>query len=149
MRRVVWALLPALLSAAPLQILRPMVSQADGGAPDPAGFEHLAGETIWVMCRVAGYSKSESEQAHLKYSVQAFDPKGVALDEPYTNEIKAEVGPQDKDWQPKIATEIAIPPLAGTGAYKIVVKVEDALSKESAELPIPFKVRAHEVEPSE
>jgi len=149
MRRVVWALLPALLSAAPLQILRPMVSQADGGAPDPAGFEHLAGETIWVMCRVAGYSKSESEQAHLKYSVQAFDPKGVALDEPYTNEIKAEVGPQDKDWQPKIATEIAIPPLAGPGAYKIVVKVEDALSKESAELPIPFKVRAHEVEPSE
>jgi hypothetical protein len=150
MRSLFIALLPVVLSAAPaLEIVRPIVSQMDGGAPEPAGFEHVAGETLWIMCRVAGYSKSEDEKVHLKYSVQAYDPKGVPLDEIYTNEIKAEVSPQDKEWLPKIATSVPIPPLAGPGAYKVVVKVEDVLAKTTAELSIPFKVRGHPIEPSE
>jgi hypothetical protein len=150
MRLLLFALVPALLSAAPaLEVVRPMISQMDGGAPVPAGFEHVAGETIWMQCRISGYSKTENEQVHLKYSVQAFDPKGVPLDEIYENELKAEAGPQDKDWQPKIATSLAIPPLAGPGDYKIVVKVEDVVAKANAELAIPLRVRGHAVEPSD
>src|SRR5690349_2724835 len=140
MRPLVLVLLPAILGAAPaLEIVRPIVSQMDGGAPDTAGFEHAAGETIWIQCRVVGYSKSDNEQVHLKYSVQPFDPKGVPLDEPFSNEIKAEVGPQDKEWMPRIATSIAIPPLGPPGEYKAVVKVEDLLAKTSTELAIPFR----------
>src|SRR4051794_29546101 len=113
MRPLLLALLPALLGAAPaLEIIRPMVSQMDGGAPEPAGFEHAAGETLWVMCRVSGYSRSEDQKVHLKYSVQAFDPKGVPLDEPYSNEIKVELSLQDKEWLPGISTSVPIPPLA-------------------------------------
>src|SRR5438128_1872068 len=85
----------ASLGASPtLQIVRPVVSQMDGGSPEPPGFENVAGETLWVMCRVAGYTISEDEKVHLKYSVQAFDSKGLPLDEPYTNEMKVEVSPQ-------------------------------------------------------
>jgi hypothetical protein len=150
MRPLLLALLPAILSAAPaLQIVRPMISQMDGGAPDTAGFEHVAGETIWIQCRVAGFTKTENEQVHLKYSVQAFDPKGVPVDEIYENELKAEAGPQDKEWQPRIATSISVPPLAGPGEYKIVFKVEDVVAKANTELAVPFKVRGHNVEPSE
>lgn len=150
MRPLLLALLPALLSAAPaLEVVRPFVSQMDGGTPDPAGFEHTVGETIWIQCRVSGWAKTQEQQVHVKYSVQAFDPKGVALDEIYTNEMKAEVSLQDKDWLPKIATSIPIPPLAGHGTYKILVKVEDVVAKTNAELAIPFKVRARAVEPSE
>jgi hypothetical protein len=150
MRPLLLALLPALLSAAPaLQIVRPFISQMDGGTPDPPGFEHAAGETLWVQCRVSGYTKSEDEKVHLKYSVQALDPAGVPLDELYENEMKADVSPQDKEWLPKIATSIPILPLAGPGAYKILFKVEDVLAKTTAELPVTFQVRAHAVEPSE
>ena len=150
MRSLLIALLPALLSAAPaLEVIRPTVSQMDGGAPEPAGFEHIAGETLWIMCRVAGYSKSEDQKVHLKYSVQAFDPKGIPLDEPYTNEIQAELSVQDKEWLPKIATSVAIPPLAAPGSYKVVVKVEDVVAKTTTELPIAFKVRGRPIEPSE
>jgi hypothetical protein len=150
MRPLLLALLPAVLSAAPaLEIVRPFVSQMDGGAPDPAGFEHVAGETLWIQCRVAGYAKTDKQEVHLKYSVQPFDPKGVALDEVYSNELKAELSVQDKEWLPKIATSIQIPPLAGPGTYKVLVKVEDVVAKANAELPISFKVRAREVEPSD
>jgi hypothetical protein len=144
------AFLPAVLCAAPaLQIVKPIISQMDGGTPDPPGFEHVPGETLYFSCRINGYVKTPDEKIHLTYSVQAFDPKGIALTELYKNEIVDEVSPQDKGWMPKIETEVGIPPLVASGAYKIVVKVEDAIAKASQELAVPFQVRGHEVAPSE
>ena len=147
---LVFAVLPAVLCAAPaLQIVRPTVSQMDGGAIDPPGFEHAPGETLFFACRVSGFTKNDDEQMHIKYSVQAFDSKGVPLTELYENEMKAEVTPQDKEWLPKIATEVVIPPLIAGGAYKIVVKAEDVLAKTSAELAVPFQVRGYQLDPSD
>ena len=144
------AFLPIVLCAAPaLQIVKPIISQMEGGTSDPPGFEHVPGETLYFSCRVDGYFKTPEEKIHLTYSVQAFDPKGVPLAELYKNEIVDEVSPQDKGWQPRIETEIAIPPLVASGAYKIVVKVEDVLGKTSQELAVPFQVRGHEVAPSD
>src|SRR5690349_5808401 len=109
---LLFAVLPAFLHAAPaIEIVRPIISQMDGGAAEPAGFEHAPGEVLFFTCRVSGWAKSEDEKVHLRYSVQAFDPKGVPLDEIYKNDLTAEVSPQDKEWLPKIATEVAIPPL--------------------------------------
>jgi hypothetical protein len=144
------ALLPGLLAAAPaLQILKPVISQMEDGTPDPPGFDHVPGEILFFTCRIAGYSRSSEDKIHLSYSVQAFDTKGVPLTEMYKTEIADEVGPQDKEWTPKIRTEVPIPPLVGSGAYKIVVKVEDLVAKTQAELPVPFQVRAHDVPPSD
>ena len=110
---LILALLPAFLGAAPaFQIVRPVLSQMDGGAPDPPGFEHTPGEVVFFSCRIAGYSKSPEEKVQLRFSVQAFDPQGVPLDEIYKNEMDVEVGPQDKEWEPKISTSLALPPLA-------------------------------------
>lgn len=136
--------------AAPaLQVVRPIIAQSDGGEPLPASFEHVAGETLFFTCRVAGYTKSTGDKIHVAYSVQAFDPKGVPLTELYKNEIMTEVAPQDKDWMPKIETEVPIPPLVASGAYKLLVKAEDVFAKTTAELTVPFEVRGHQLEPSD
>ena len=132
-----------------LEIVRPIVAQSDGGVASPPGFEHVAGETLFFSCRVAGYAKTAEEKVQLAYSVQAFDPKGVPLTEIYKNELMTDVTPQDKEWMPKITTEIQIPPLVGAGTYKIVVKVEDLVDKANAELSVPFVVRSKTVEPSD
>ena len=42
-----------------------------------------------------------------------------------------------------------IPPLVGSGAYTIVVKVEDLVAKTQAELPVTFQVRGRNVTPSD
>jgi len=141
---------PGMPGAAPaLQVVRPIIAQSDGGEPLPASFEHVAGETLFFTCRVAGYTKSAEDKIHVAYSVQAFDPKGVPLTELYKNEIMTDVAPQDKDWMPKIETEVQIPPLVASGAYKLLVKTEDVFAKTKAELTVPFEVRGHELEPSE
>jgi hypothetical protein len=140
---------PALYCAAGLGVVRPIVAQSDGGVPLPASFAHVAGETLFFSCRISGYSKTAEEKVHVTYSVEAFDPKGVPLTEVYKNEMITDVVPQDKEWMPKIATEIQIPPLVGAGTYKVLVKVEDLVAKTNAELSVPFEVRSKSVDPSD
>jgi hypothetical protein len=132
-----------------LEVVRPTVAQSDGGIPVPAGYAHVAGETLFFSCRIAGYAKTPEEKVHVTYSVQAFDPKGAPLTEIYKNEMITDVAPQDKEWMPKIATEIQIPPLVGAGTYKVLVKVEDLVNNTKAELGVPFDVRSKVVEPSD
>lgn len=143
------ALLTAFLGAAPaLELVRPIIAQSDGGVAEPAGFEHVPGETLFFTCRVAGYSKTADDKVHVAYSVEAFDPKGVPILEPYRNELITDVTPQDKEWMPKIQTEVQIPPLVGSGTYKLVIKAEDVAAKTTAQLEVPFQVRGHDVAPS-
>jgi hypothetical protein len=143
---ILLALLPVLAPAAePLAVVQAVISQMEGGDSLPADFQHTPGETLFFTCRIANFSKSPKEQIHLKYSVQAFDPKGVALSEIYSNEMEEEVGPQDKDWMPKIDTQLDLPAILRPGAFKVLVKVEDVLAKTNAELSVPFQVHARDV----
>jgi len=137
------------LLAAPFEIVRPIISDVEGGAAVPSSFEHRPGETLFFSCRVAGYQKTPEEKIHLAYTIQAFDPKGVPLDVLFKNDLVDEVTPQDKEWMPKIQTEVIIPPLVPSGAYKIQVTAEDLIAKTKAVLSVPFNVRGHEVAPSE
>jgi hypothetical protein len=137
------------LRCAGLEVVRPLIAQSDGGVAAPAGFAHVAGETLFFSCRIAGYAKTPEEKVHVAYSVQAFDPKGVPLTEIYKNEMTTDVAPQDKEWMPKIATEIQIPPLVGAGTYKVLVKIEDLTANTKTELGVPFEVRSKVVEPSD
>ena len=138
-----------LCCAAGLEVVRPIVAQSDGGVPVPSGYEHVAGETLFFSCRIAGYAKTPEEKVHVSYSVEAFDPQGVPLTEIYKNEMVTDVAPQDKAWMPKITTEIQIPPLVGAGTYKILIKIEDLVANAKAELSVPFVVRSKTVEPSD
>jgi len=143
------AALPFTLRAAPLELVRATISDVEGGAPLPASFDHRAGETMFFSCRIAGFQKAADEKIHLAYSVEAFDSKGVALVELFKNDITEEVTPQDKEWMPKIQTEVPIPPLIAPGKYTIVIKAEDLVAKAKAEMTVPFEVRGHEVAPSD
>jgi hypothetical protein len=137
------AFLPALLGAAPdaLKIVGPVISRSDDGVNEPSGSQFSAGEVLYFSCRIANYAKSPDQHVQLAYSVQAFDPKGVPLMEVFKHEIAEEVAPQDKEWQPKISTEIAIPPAVLPGTYKITVNLEDRVSHAKASLDVPFPVR--------
>jgi hypothetical protein len=140
---------PIFSAPADLQIVRAIVSQSEGGAPDPPGYSHIPGETLFFTCRIANFTRSKELKIHIAYSVQTFDPAGIPLDPPYKGEIADQLGPQDKEWMAKIQTEISIPPLAPPGAYKIVIKAEDLLSHATAQLDVPFEVRGHALKPSD
>ena len=137
----------ALAATEPLAIVQPVISQMEEGAPSPAGFYYTPGEVLFFTCRVAHYAKTADLKVRIAYSVETFDPKGVQLTETYKNEFNDEVSIEDKEWMPKIQTQMLIPPLAGSGTYKVVVKAEDEIAKTTAQLEVPFEVRGRVVEP--
>jgi hypothetical protein len=149
MRLLLFLALASQLFAAPLEIIRPLLSNSDGGAVNPTDFAYRPGDTIFFSCRVRNYQKTPEEKIHLTWSIRTLDPKGVPLVEPVKNEVVEEVAPQDKDWMPRVATEIAIPPLIGSGTYQIVVAVDDLVAKSHSELKASFEVRSRSVKTSD
>jgi hypothetical protein len=141
----------AVLCAAPaLHLVQTVVSDIDGGPPNPVSFEYRPGQVVYFTCRVSGYAQDKDQQVRLAYSVQAFDAHGLAVAEISKNNLNAEATPQDKEWLPKIEADISLPSLLFSGDYKIIAKVEVLVAKTSAELTVPFKVRSHDdVQPSE
>ncbi len=138
----------AFAATEPLAIIQPVLSQMEDGEATPPGFFYTPGEVLFFSCRVAHYAKTADLKVRIAYSVEAFDPEGVEITEPYKNEFTDQVTIEDKDWMPRIQTQMLIPPLAGSGAYKVVVKAEDEIAKTTAQIEVPFEVRGRVVEAS-
>src|SRR5437773_10332557 len=118
-------------AADPLSIVNAAIRQMEDGAPLPSGFVYTPGEILFFSFQVTGYKAAE-EKVHLSYQVNAIDPAGVRMMEPIKGVIDAALAPQDKEWKPKVHPEIALPPLAGSGTYKIVAEVVDDVAKTEA-----------------
>jgi hypothetical protein len=144
-------------SAAPaekkLAVVRPLLSQIEDGAPVSSGFEFLPGETIHFSCQVEGYQKledkSEIETILLTYQVEARDSHGVLLQPVQDGKEGGTVTAEDKNWMPKIRESIVVPPLADTGEYQILVKVNDEIAHTTAEAHAAFTVKGRGVAPSD
>jgi hypothetical protein len=147
---VVWTLVGAMCArgAGSLQIVNASMRQMEDGAPLPPGFTHTPGEILFFSFLVSGY-QAAGDKIHLSYEIDALDPKGVRLTEPIKGPVEATLAPQDKDWKPKVHTEIALPPLAGSGTYKIVVHVTDDIAKAEVTKEVPLEIRGREVAASD
>jgi len=69
--------------------------------------------------------------------------------EPVAAEIEETLAPEDKNWKPTVRQEIVIPPLAGSGTYKIAISVTDLIGKATATTEVPFEVHGRRVDPSD
>src|SRR5262249_23109194 len=115
----------------------------------PARATFVPGEVIFFSCRIDGYQVSPAKKVALQYTFSALDPAGVPVIEPVTGKVDTELAPEDKDWKPKIRQSVLVPPLGGSGIYKIKLSAQDSLSGSTAAVETPFEVRGHDVEPSE
>jgi len=136
-------------AAVPLAVVRPTVSDRDGGAAVPNSFAHDPGETMFFSFQVDGFTASSVDRVHLSYKLDALDPHGVRLMEPVSAEIEETLAPEDKNWKPTVHQEIVIPPLAGSGTYKIAISVTDLIANATAAKEVPFEVHGRRVDPSD
>src|SRR5580700_1752909 len=136
-----------------LAIVRPLLSQMEDGAPVSSGYEFLPGETIHFSCQIEGYQRIEEKYDVKKllvtYQVEARDSHGVLLQPLQEGKEGCTVSAEDKNWMPKIRESIVIPPLAESGAYQILVKVNDEIGKATAEGRTVFTVKGRDVAPSD
>jgi hypothetical protein len=117
-----------------------------------ANYEFLPGETAYFSCRVSGFQTQVQEEeriAKLTWEMQVVDPGRVLLEKPSSGKIQETLGAQDKTWLPKFLVSFVVPPFAPSGTYKILVHVRDEVAAKDLNATLEFKVRGHDVEPSE
>ena len=143
----------ALLGAAPedrkLSIVKLAFAQTEDGPGLTSTYEFSAGETAYFSCLVDGYTKSDKDEILLTFDIQAKDARGNLLQPESSDKISATLAPEDKDWRPKLRDAIAIPALADSGEYQVLVKVRDERNGAVAEARGTFKVHGRDVPPSD
>lgn len=143
------ALILRAAAPAPLAILKPAVSDMEDGPAVPSTFTFVPGQFVFVSFDIGGYKVSPEKKIHLSYKVDAFDPKGVPLMETIASAVDTTLSDEDKDWKPKVRQQILLPPLAGSGLYKITAQVTDDLAKTTASQELRLDVRGRDVAPSD
>jgi hypothetical protein len=135
-----------------LQVVNAGVHQMEDGPNIALGSQFVPGETVYYSFQVAGYGTTpgatDTRKVRLSYHLDVFDPKGVKLVEPVDSVLDTTISDQDKEWKPKIRTEILVPHFAPPGQYRIAVKVTDDISKLDASTETKFEVSGRSVEAS-
>ncbi len=137
---------------AALAVERIGLHQFEDGPVLPASYEALPGETMYFSCRFSGFeAKKNDEERHvlLVWDAKVVDPAGVLIEKPFTGRIEETLSPEDKTWLPKFLLTFAVPSFAPSGAYKVQVHVRDQMGAQELNPTLEFRVRGHDVEPSE
>lgn len=144
------AALSGVLAAAPgpLAIVQWELQQFEDGPALPSGYEFRPGETVFLSFRTSGYRVSGDDRILLQYRIEARDPEGLLLAEAATGKVDAGLAVEDKDWMPKVRYSVLVPPLAPSGAYRLLVWLADKLGGAEVRKEIPFRVQGREVAPS-
>jgi len=135
-----------------LALIRPALAESEDGPPVASDYQFLPGETIYFSCQTEGYKKVEKDdkvEIYLSYQIQVTDSRGVLLQPAQDGKIQTTVSPEDKDWLPKVRESFAVPPLADSGDYQILVKMKDELGVVTTDSHTKFFVKGREVAPSD
>jgi hypothetical protein len=135
-----------------LAIDRLALHQYEDGPLLGPNYEFLPGETAYFSCRVSGFQvrvQEEERTAKLTWEMQVEDPSGALLENPLSGQIQESLSSQDKTWIPKFLASFVVPPFAPSGTYKIPVHIRDEIAGKDLRATLEFKVRGHDVEPSE
>ena len=134
--------------AKPLVTVRPVISQYEDGPALPAGSDFQPGDITFFSFQVENYRISPAGKVDLVGHMQAFDPKGVAIAPVDEQVIGTSLSDEDKEWKPKLRSQLQLPSIAQPGAYKIKYEVTDRQSRQSAAAELTFGVGGKGVEPA-
>jgi hypothetical protein len=140
------ALAPA-LGAQSLTIVRPIVSQSEDGPPLENGMTFQPGEAVFFSFQVDNYKAGPVGRVQLTGHIQAFDAQGKPVGPVDEEVIGTTLSEEDKNWKPKLRSQIQLPALAQPGKYKIKYDVADEQTHQTAAAEMDLPVGGKGVEP--
>lgn len=134
-------------NAAPnaLKTLRPVVSLSEDGPPLQGGEAFQSGEEVFFSFQTENYKVGTTGKIQLTGHIEAFDPRGTPIAPADEVVIGTSVSQEDKDWKPKLRSQIQLPSIAPPGNYTIKYNVTDLQTKQIAVGEMTFAVRGRNV----
>ncbi|MGI9072493.1 MAG: hypothetical protein ACR2JB_14530 [Bryobacteraceae bacterium] len=136
-----------------LAIVDAGIEQSEDAPFVPADYQFLPGDFVYFSFQIAGFSiKSEDpdevRRISLAYEVTPQDLKGLALTQPHSGTVQAELNPEDKNWMPKRRVSFLLPSFIAAGEFRIHVVVKDLFANSQASKDFPFRIGGIKVQPS-
>lgn len=117
--------------------------------PPLGSLRPVPGEVVYVSFIVENFAKSAAGRVELTGHAQIFDPRGTAISPEEDIPLITTLSEEDKGWKAKLRAQIAIPPIAPPGTYKVKFDATDEQSHQSASGEASFDVEAKFVAPSD
>jgi len=136
------------LDAQNLTIVRPIVSQSEDGPPLENGLMFQPGDAVFFSFQVDNYKAGATGKVQLTGHIQAFDAQGIPVGPVDEEVIGTTLSEEDKNWKPKLRSQIQLPALAQPGKYKIKYDVTDEQTHQTAAAEMDLPVGGKGVEPS-
>ncbi len=141
-------LAPAVLSAQILKVVKPIVSVSEDGPELDRGAAFQPGEVVYFSFQVENYKAGATGRVQLTARIQAFDAKGTPIASRDDEVIGTSLSEEDKDWKPKLRSQIQIPSIAPPGSYRIHFDVTDEQTHQTVSEYATFAVSGNGVDPS-
>ncbi len=126
----------------------PRVSQSEDGPVLQGGEAFLSGEQVFFSFQAENYKTGTTGKVQLTGHIEAFDPKGTPIAPSDEVVIGTTLSQEDKEWKPKLRSQVQLPSIAPPGSYKIKFDVTDLQTKQKASGEITFPVHGRAVESS-
>jgi hypothetical protein len=131
-----------------IRVTRAVISQSDDGSALGSGSAFQPGDVAFFSFLVDNYKVGTTGKVQLTGHVEVFDPRGTAIVPRDEEVIGTTLSAEDKDWKPKIRSQIQIPSIAPPGNYRIRYEVADQQTHQTASGELLFPVSGRGVEPA-
>jgi hypothetical protein len=131
-----------------LKAVQPRVSQSEDGPSLESGQAFLSGEQVFFSFQAENYKTGTTGKVQLTGHIGAFDPKGTPIAPLDEVVIGTTLSQEDKDWKPKLRSQLQLPSIAPPGTYRIKFDVTDLQTNQKASGEMTFPVHGRSVEPS-
>jgi len=131
-----------------LKVVRPQISESEDGPPLQGGQAFQSGEQVFFSFQAENYKTGPTGKVQLTGHIEAFDPKGVPIAPRDEVVIGTTLSQEDKEWKPKLRSQMQLPSIAPPGVYRIKFDVTDLQTKQTASGEVTFPVHGRAVEPS-
>jgi hypothetical protein len=135
-------------SAQILRVARGVISQSEDGPPIGNGLTFQPGDLAFFSFQVENYKTGTTGKVQLTGHVEVFDPRGTPIVPRDEEVIGTTVSQEDKDWKPKLRSQIQIPSIAPPGNYRVKYEVADQQSHQNSSGELAFQVSGKGVEPA-
>ncbi len=136
-----------------LAIIDAGVQQSEDAPFVSNAYQFLPGDYLYFTFQVAGFKvesedRDETRKIALSYDVIPEDSNRIALCQPASDKIEAELNPEDKDWLPKRRASFLLPAFVAAGEFHIHVVVKDLVANDETSRDFPFRIGGVRIQPS-
>jgi len=128
-------------SAQTLKFVRPVVSASEDGPPLETGSSFQPGDAVFFSFQADGYKVSSLGKVQLTAHIQAFDSRNIPIAPVDEEVIGTTLSAEDKDWKPKIRSQLILPSIAPPGPWLIQYEITDEQTHQTLKGETRFSVR--------